>query len=114
MHHRQSKIIEALVAGGRCTLTYGEPAPQPESFAATVDALEETIALAVHMGELPSDTDTRALAILGAATVAGLELARWELGPGADVLAPYEIFARAAVAAVTPVPNLARLAVKAS
>ncbi|MGH2632183.1 MAG: hypothetical protein ACRDG3_02130, partial [Tepidiformaceae bacterium] len=66
-------------------------------FANTVGSLEATLSLAVRVGELSSGTDTRALAILGAATIAGLELARWELGPGTDVLAPYEIFARSAL-----------------
>lgn len=100
MSQQRPTILEALVAGGRCTLARDDSVPDPESFADTVASLEATLSLALRVGELSPGTDTRALAILGAATVAGLKLARWELGPGADILAPYEIFARGALSAV--------------
>jgi len=99
MTRRSSTIIEALINVGRCLLSGQQSAPEPEPFADTVAALEAAIALAIRVGELPPATDAHSLAVLGAATVAGLELARWELGPGTDVLAPYDIFARCALSA---------------
>lgn len=97
MTYHSHTIIEALIDGGRCALAQDEFAPEPQPFSDTVAALEAAIALAVRAGELPPATDARALALLGAATVAGLELARWELGPGTDVLTAYDIFARCAL-----------------
>jgi hypothetical protein len=101
MNCQRPTIIETLVAGGRCTLGRAGTEAEPESFADTVAAMETAIGLAVRVGELPAETDCRAVAILGAATIAGLEMARWELGPDTDVLAAYEIFARGALSAVS-------------
>jgi hypothetical protein len=99
MSYQRTTIIETLVAGGRCSLARGGTPSTPEPFADSVAALEAAIGLAVRAGELPPETDARSLAVLCAATVAGLELARWELGPGTDVLLPYDIFARGLLSA---------------